>query len=102
MIVRERVPGFGHAIYRSEDPRSPILKRWSKLLADAGDSSPSCPQAVEELLMEEKTLFPNVDFYTATCYRLMGLPRSLFAPCSSAPGSRVDGAARLSSERKTS
>ncbi len=82
MIVRrERVPGFGHAIYRREDPRSPILKRWSSLLADAGDSSLFLvAEAVEQLLMEEKALFPNVDFYTATCYRLMSLPRSLFSP----------------------
>lgn len=77
---RERVPGFGHAVYR-RDPRAPILRRWARRLADGGtDALFDVAEAVEGVVHEEKGLFPNVDFYTACCYRMMGIATPLFAP----------------------
>lgn len=79
---KEKVMGFGHAIYRTSDPRNEIIKQWSeKLAAETGDSvlfPVSC--AVEKLLWDEKRLFPNADFFHASLYHFMGIPTKLFTP----------------------
>ncbi|MGE3817995.1 MAG: citrate/2-methylcitrate synthase [Isosphaeraceae bacterium] len=78
---KERVPGFGHALYQA-DPRSPILKRWARRLAEeAGTLEPfRIAETVEEVVKSQKGIAPNVDFYTAVCYRRMGVPLALFTP----------------------
>ena len=79
---KEKVMGFGHAIYRTSDPRNALIKPWSeKLAADVGnrtlyDVSVRC----EEVMWEEKKLFPNADFFHASAYHYMGIPTKLFTP----------------------
>lgn len=83
MLARkEKIMGFGHAVYRNEDPRSPVIQQWSKRLAeDAGDTLLyDVSEAVEQVMRREKKLFPNLDFYSASAYRLMGIPTPLFTP----------------------
>jgi len=83
MLARkEKIMGFGHAVYRHADPRNAIIKRWaSRLAEETGDSlvyPVSC--ALEKLLWEEKKLFANADFFHASAYHFMGIPTPLFTP----------------------
>jgi len=79
---KEKVMGFGHAVYRAADPRNATIKAWArKLGADAGDRVLyPVSEAIEALLWREKKLFPNLDFYSASAYRFLGIPTRLFTP----------------------
>lgn len=79
---KEKIMGFGHAIYRESDPRNTIIKKWSeKLAADVGDNR-LYPVSVrcEEVMWREKKLFCNADFFHASAYHFMGIPTKLFTP----------------------
>ncbi len=79
---KETIMGFGHAIYRTSDPRNAVIKDWSAKLAErAGDRSwydISC--AVADVMWDAKKLFPNADFFHASAYHYMGIPTRLFTP----------------------
>jgi 2-methylcitrate synthase len=79
---KEKIMGFGHAVYRTSDPRSPIIQGWAKKLGeDAGDRSLyAVSEAIDRTMWERKKLFPNLDFYSASAYRFMGIPTRLFTP----------------------
>ncbi len=79
---KERIMGFGHPVYREQDPRHPIIKSWSRRLAEAaGDMSLyRISSAIEALMWDEKRLFPNLDFFSASAYHAMGIPTPLFTP----------------------
>ncbi len=79
---KEKVMGFGHAIYRESDPRNAVIKAWSKKLADDVGDTVLYPvsEAVEQLMWDEKKLFPNADFFHASAYHFMGIPTKLFTP----------------------
>ena len=83
MLARKEViMGFGHAIYRTSDPRNTIIKGWAERLAgEVGDNTLypiSC--AVEKTMWDEKELFANADFFHAAAYHFMGIPTKLFTP----------------------
>ena len=79
---KDKIMGFGHAIYRTSDPRNVIIKQWAEKLADdVGDKvlyPVSC--AIEKLMWDEKELFANADFFHASAYNAMGIPTKLFTP----------------------
>ena len=79
---KDKVMGFGHAIYRESDPRNAVIKGWSRKLAeDVGDTVLyPVSEAVEQLMWDEKKLFANADFYHASAYHFMGIPTKLFTP----------------------
>jgi len=79
---KEKIMGFGHAIYRTSDPRNAIIKEWAKRLAeDVGDGTLyPISERVEEVMWREKSLFANADFYHASAYHFMGIPTELFTP----------------------
>ncbi|MDH3419597.1 MAG: 2-methylcitrate synthase [Gammaproteobacteria bacterium] len=79
---KQRIMGFGHAVYTESDPRNEVIKAWSKKLsADVGDIALyPVSKAIDELMWEEKRLFPNLDFYSASAYHFMGIPTQLFTP----------------------
>ncbi len=83
MLARkDKIMGFGHAIYRESDPRNDIIKGWAeKLAADVGDTV-LYPVSVrcEEVMWREKKLFCNADFFHASAYHFMGIPTPLFTP----------------------
>ncbi|WP_042143989.1 MULTISPECIES: 2-methylcitrate synthase [unclassified Pseudoalteromonas] len=83
MLARkEKIMGFGHAIYRESDPRNVIIKKWSKKLAqENGDTSLyDISVACEEFMWDSKKLFCNADFFHASAYHFMGIPTKLFTP----------------------
>nr|WP_297462185.1 2-methylcitrate synthase [uncultured Halomonas sp.] len=79
---KEKIMGFGHAIYRESDPRNALIKQWSKRLAeDVGDERLyPVSERVEEVMWREKKLFCNADFFHASAYYFMGIPTKLFTP----------------------
>ena len=87
----EKIMGFGHRVYKVEDPRAAHLRRMSAELADAGgdDTYYLMSRRMEEVVLAEKGLYPNVDFYAATVYHYLGIPTDLFTPVFSA--SRMAG-----------
>jgi 2-methylcitrate synthase len=83
MLARkDKIMGFGHAIYRTSDPRNVIIKAWAKKLADEAGDKVLYPvsEAIEKLMWDEKKLFANADFFHASTYHFMGIPTRLFTP----------------------
>jgi len=83
MLARkEKIMGFGHAIYRESDPRNMIIKQWAEKLADSVGDTVLYPVSVrcEEVMWREKRLFCNADFFHASAYHFMGIPTKLFTP----------------------
>jgi citrate synthase len=79
---KRKIMGFGHAVYKTEDPRATHLRQFSKEMGEsAGDSKwYEMSRKVEEVMMSEKGLFPNVDFFSASTYYMMGIPLDLYTP----------------------
>jgi citrate synthase len=83
MLARkEKLYGFGHPLYRAYDPRATILKRLSEELSlSAGEPNWfAITDAAERTVFDEKGLYPNVDLYSASVYRYLGIPTDLFTP----------------------
>jgi citrate synthase len=87
-VIRERlgagqkIMGFGHRVYKTEDPRATHLRQMSaELAATSGDDTYyRMSRQMEETVFAEKGLYPNVDFYAATVYHYLGIPTDLFTP----------------------
>lgn len=79
---KEKIMGFGHAIYSTSDPRNVIIKAWSEKLAqEFGDRSLyDISVACEEFMWDSKKLFCNADFFHASAYYFMGIPTKLYTP----------------------
>ena len=79
---KQKIMGFGHRVYKTEDPRATHLRQMSKELAEkTGDATYyEISQAIEKTVMDEKGIYPNVDFYAASVYAYLGIPTDLFTP----------------------
>ena len=79
---KEKLLGFGHPVYTVVDPRSDIVKAQAKLLSDAAGQQNlfNIAERIETVMMREKKLFPNLDFYAAVAYRVMEIPTAMFTP----------------------
>jgi citrate synthase len=79
---KEKIPGFGHRVYRTEDPRATHLRRMSKELGEKRGHTKwyEMSERIESLVRAEKKLNPNVDFYSASTYYTMGIAIDLFTP----------------------
>ncbi len=79
---KDKIMGFGHAVYREKDPRNAINKKWSeKLSRGASDAYLyEVSEAIEQLMWDEKKLFANADFFSASAYHFIGVPTPLFTP----------------------
>jgi len=91
LAAHERIMGFGHRVYKVEDPRATILREWSRRVGEAhGDLHYyELLRQVEGVVHREKGLYPNVDLYSGSVYALLGIPSDLFTPLFAA--SRVAG-----------
>ena len=80
--AKEKIMGFGHAVYTSEDPRSDIIKSWAKRLSEQNgeDTLYQVSEEIDIVMDEEKNLFPNTDFYMASAYSYLGIPTKIFTP----------------------
>jgi len=79
---KERIMGFGHRVYRTGDPRADYLREFSRRLGERrGDMRWfNISRRLEERMLEEKGLYPNVDFYSASTYYMLGIPVELYTP----------------------
>jgi citrate synthase len=82
LAKKEKIPGFGHRVYHTEDPRATHLRQMSRDLGQrAGEPIWfEMSQRIEALVKAEKKLNPNVDFYSASTYYALGIPIELFTP----------------------
>src|SRR6186713_2161399 len=79
---KEKIPGFGHRVYKTEDPRATHLRQMSRDLGKRSGSTAwfDMSQRIEALVKGEKKLNPNVDFYSASTYHALGIPIDLYTP----------------------
>ena len=77
-----KIPGFGHRVYRTEDPRATHLRRMSKELGEKAGNTRwfEMSRRIEALVTAEKKLYPNVDFYSASTYYTLGIEIDLYTP----------------------
>ena len=79
---KEKISGFGHRVYHTEDPRATHLRRMSKELGQKAGNPKwfEMSERIEALVRSEKKLFPNVDFYSASTYYTLGIDIDLYTP----------------------
>jgi citrate synthase len=89
--AHQKIAGFGHRVYRTEDPRATHLREMSRELGQHIGNLRwyEISRKVEEVVMQQKHLYANVDFYSASCYFSMGIPIDMFTPVFAV--SRVSG-----------
>lgn len=82
LAKKELIMGFGHAVYRDCDPRSTILEAWSEKLSHNHPDGymHAVAKAIDDTMREEKGMFTNADFYSATAYHFLNIPTCLFTP----------------------
>lgn len=82
LAEKKKIMGIGHAVYKTEDPRATWLRKYSKHMAEKKGESKwyDMSQRIEQLMLEKKGMHPNVDFYSASTYYLMGIPMDLYTP----------------------
>src|SRR5256714_4218080 len=80
--AHQKISGFGHRVYRTEDPRATHLREMSRQLGDHIGNLRwyEISRKLEEVVMQQKHLYANVDFYSASCYFTMGIPIDMFTP----------------------
>ena len=80
--TKQKIMGFGHAVYKKADPRNAIIKAWSARLKQGHSEEYlyAVSEAIETAMQEKKGMFANADFFHASTYRFMGIPTKLFTP----------------------
>ena len=82
LAAKKKIPGFGHRVYRTEDPRATHLRKMSEELGRRKGEPKwfEMSRALEQFMLSEKKIYANVDFYSATSYYYLGIPLQLFTP----------------------
>jgi len=79
---KEKIMGFGHRVYKHCDPRSDVIQLWAKRQCEATGNEMlyAISERIDHVMRREKKLFPNLDFYSASLYRCLGIPTEMFTP----------------------
>lgn len=79
---KDKIMGFGHRVYKKCDPRSTVIQQWAKKLSDEAGDQRLYPVSlrIDEVMRQEKKMFTNLDFYSASAYHFLGIPTSFFTP----------------------
>jgi citrate synthase len=82
LAEKRKIMGFGHAVYRTEDPRATHLRQFAKEMGEQAGNAKwyEMSRRMEEVMMREKGLYPNVDFFSASTYYMMGISLDLYTP----------------------
>jgi 2-methylcitrate synthase len=82
LAAKQKIMGFGHAVYKHSDPRNAINKGWSERLSKSAPDGYlfEVSDEIEAVMKEEKNLFANADFFSATVYHFLGIPTPHFTP----------------------
>ena len=82
LAAKKKVMGIGHAVYKTEDPRATWLRKFSRQLGEKKGEMKwfEMSERLEKLMHEKKGMYPNVDFYSASAYYLMGIPLDQYTP----------------------
>ena len=82
LAEKKKIMGIGHAVYKTEDPRATWLRKYSKHRSEKKGESKwfDMSQRIEQLMHEKKGMYPNVDFYSASTYYLMGIALDMYTP----------------------
>ncbi|MBA3769477.1 MAG: citrate synthase [Blastocatellia bacterium] len=82
LTSKKKIMGIGHAVYKTEDPRATWLRKYSKQMAEKKGETKwyAMSQTIEKMMLDKKGMYPNVDFYSASTYYLMGIPLDLYTP----------------------
>jgi citrate synthase len=82
LAAKRKIMGIGHAVYKTEDPRATHLRRFSKEVGERGGETKwyEISRKIEEIVLRDKGMYPNVDFFSASTYYMMGIPLDLFTP----------------------
>jgi citrate synthase len=82
LAQKKKIMGIGHAVYKTEDPRATHLRRFSQEVGERGGDTRwyDISRKIEEYMLREKGMYPNVDFFSASTYYMMGIPLDLYTP----------------------
>ncbi len=82
LAAKRLIMGFGHRVYKNGDPRSAIVKSWAQRMAEESGNTDLYDifERVEQVMMREKGMHTNLDFFAATAYHLCGIPTQMFTP----------------------
>ena len=82
LAAKRKIMGIGHAVYKTEDPRATHLRKFSQQMGERTGNMKwyDMSRKIEQMMLDQKGMYPNVDFYSASTYYMMGIPLDQYTP----------------------